>query len=136
MNKNTFGGINMKEGFKKWGIYGVILLGVIFCVSFAIGFFISKNDTDTEEAPVFVNYVPEIEDTEEQELSEVVSYYLINQQDGKISLYYVDGEVPIEIKSEEFSSGVFPEADILMLKEGIVLESAEDALQAWENFVS
>ena len=137
MYKNIFGGINMKEEYKKWGIYAVISAALIFIISFMIAYFVTDNENSDEYIDVPVNYVSENGNSVEPSVTDIeVSYYLIKEEEGHIKLHHIEGENSIELKSEEIFLEVFPEDDISMLTEGIRVETAEDALTVWENFIS
>lgn len=137
MYKNIFGGIDMKEEYKKWGIYAVISAAVIFIISFVIAYFVTGENADDDYVEIPANYISENQNYYEPKITEVdVSYYLIREEEGHIKLHYIDGENSTELKSEEISLEVFPEEDISMLSQGIKAETEEDALIVWENFIS
>lgn len=137
MYKNIFGGIDMKEEYKKWGIYAVISAAVIFIVSFVVSFFITRTENEDDYIDMPVNYVSEEENPYQPEITDLnTSYYLIKEQSGNIKLHYIEGENSTELKSEQISLDVFPKEDISMLTQGIRTETAEEALAVWENFIS
>ncbi len=137
MYKNNSGGINMKEEYKKWGMYAVVCAALIFIVSFLIAYFVTgdQNSEDYIEKPV--NFVSEGEMVYEPEVEDIpTSYYLIKEEQGKIKLHYIEGENSTELKSEDIFIDVFPEGDISMLSQGIRAETEDEALTVWENFIS
>lgn len=137
MYKNIFGGIDMKEEYKKWGIYAVISAAVIFIISFVVSFFITRTENEDDYIDMPVNYVSEEENRYQPEITDLnTSYYLIKEQSGNIKLHYIEGENSTELKSEQISLDVFPKEDISMLTQGIRTETAEEALAVWENFIS
>ena len=137
MYKNISGGINMKEEYKKWGIYAIISAALIFIISFVVAYFVTDNENNDEYIEMPVNYVSENETPVKPSITDVEpSYYLIKEEEGEIKLQYINGENSIELKSEEIFLELFPEGDISMLTEGIRADNEEEALAVWENFIS
>ena len=127
----------MKQAYRKWGIYAIILCVVAFVISFAIGFITA--DEKVEEKPVELPVTFEVQKRTEvapAENLEPIQYYLISEDKGFLKLYYIEGENISELRSEKISIEVFPQADISMLSEGIKTETSEEALEVWENFIS
>ena len=137
MYKNISGGINMKEEYKKWGIYAIISAALIFIISFVVAYFVTDNENNDEYIEMPVNYVSENETPVKPSITDVEpSYYLIKEEEGEIKLQYINGENSVELKSEEIFLELFPEGDISMLTEGIRADDEEEALAVWENFIS
>ncbi len=137
MNKNSTGGIKMKEGHIKLIISGISLVVGIFIISIVVGFFAGREEENQEHQKIEVNHITgEVSEAADTKAPEIVSYYLINEEDGELRLYYVEGENSVRLRSEEISKEIFPKEDMVMLSEGIKTDTSEEALEVWENFIS
>lgn len=122
----------MKEELKRPVIYGIIIVALIFVISFSIGFFLEKPEPENVQTHISANtpspapvYTPE-----------PIEYYRINLNASKLEMYKIKGEDVIEIREEEVAEDIFPADDIEMLKQGVQTENYETALSIWENFIS
>ena len=98
MYKNISGGINMKEEYKKWGIYAIISAALIFIISFVVAYFVTDNENNDEYIEMPVNYVSENETPVKPSITDVEpSYYLIKEEEGEIKLQYINGENSVEL---------------------------------------
>lgn len=121
---------------RKYIIYAVCGVILIFMLSFFAGFIITKKNVRTATEPL-----PQTEEVfsteeEEQQPEEVSAYYIIRSESNMIKLSYVENGEITELCSEEIALDVFPNTDINMLKEGIYADSENEAYAVWENFIS
>lgn len=137
MNKNSMRGIKMKEEHIRLIISGAVLIIGLFIISIATGFFMGRKETEELPQEIKVNHIQNTEPKpSETAKTATLAYYLINEEEGELRLYYVEGDDVIRLRSEEISTDIFPKEDIAMLSEGIIADTSEKALEVWENFIS
>lgn len=127
---------NIRMERKKYIIYAVCGVILIFMLSFFAGFIITKKKvrTDTEKVPQAEEVFSTAE--KEEQAEEINSYYIIRSENNMIKLSYVENGEITELCSEEVALDVFPNTDINMLKNGIYADSENEAYAVWENFIS
>ena len=125
-------------GRKKHIVYIITGAVLVFAISFLIGFTATKRNIQ-KESPVIAEppekevFIPQ----ESVEIEETItSYYMVSGENGVIRLSYVENGNVTELREEEISLEVFPNADITMLKEGIYAKTEDEAYEVWENFIS
>ncbi len=72
----------------------------------------------------------------EIETEESVTVYTVILDGSDLYLYSVTNGVNSEIARHKISEGVFPAADVEMLRNGVTLDNLGDAQELFENFVS
>lgn len=106
----------------------VLLIGVFFTVGYAWG---NKNvKTKTAAGENQTMEVSQIKSDVEE------TNYLLIIENSQICIYKTDGGQRQLIQSDHITEGIFPSVDIKQLREGIRVNSYEEAQQIFENFVS
>ncbi len=131
---------------KQKKLFSYIILSVI-CISFGFtgGYFLGRYvlgqnnfpaQTQSKESDDIYYTQPVVQITPSPIPTIISSYYLLKNENEVLSLYEINGEDSVLIKSININSSVLPSEDREKLKAGIKLPSKEEGFALIEDFSS